>query len=351
MAEYNLLSTYGSTIDKAMVAKSFVAGKCSTQYNFAGVKTVDILSPKTVPLQDYGTSGTQRFGTLEDMKDELQSLTLRKDRSWTFGIGKFMNQDQGSLKKAGEALQMQLDEQVNPEKDAWALGEWARNAGKSAVVSALTKSTIVSAIGDANAWLDNNKFPASDRHLYIGATLYNALRLSTEILAVDPLATKSLGMGIVGEVMSNLITKVPDSYLPTGVQFMLMHKSAGINPQKAETLRILTEVQGYDGAVLEGHHYYDAFVLKQKANGIYVAVLTANKVANPVITPTGASHAVGAVVGVQFRYTLDGSDPRYSASAVVYSGPVTLTSGQKINVAGFATANDLCVSDVVSATY
>ena len=53
----------------------------------------------------------------------------------------------------------------------------------------------------------------------------------------------------------------------------------------------------------------------------------------------------------QFRYTLDGSDPRYSASAVVYSGAVTLTSGQTINVAGFATANDKCVSDVVSATY
>lgn len=354
MAEINLASKYSPMIDKVMTAKSFVKGKCSTDYDFAGVKTITIYAPKTVPLVDYSRTGTQRFGELADMKDEIQEISMRRDRSWTFGIDKANNSDQLDIKKSGEALQMQLDEQVIPEQDAWALQEWAFNAGKSIVESALTKSTIITSIGDASAWLDNNKFPASNRFLYVGATNYNKIRLSDEILAVDPMAVKSLGQGVQGILFDAFVTKVPDSYLPTGVQYILMHKEAGIAPDKLKTLRILTEVQGYDGVVLEGHHYYDAFVKAKKANGIYVSVLTANKVATPVITPTGASHAVGAVAGVTFKYTLDGSDPRYSATASVYSGAVTLTDGQTINVAGFALTDSIstkCVSDVATATY
>jgi hypothetical protein len=67
-----------------------------------------------------------------------------------------------------------------------------------------------------------------------------------------------------------------------------------------------------------------------KADGVYTAVLTANKVATPVITPTGASHAIGAVAG---------------------AGPVVLTSGQTLKVFGKATDGSKVWSDVASALY
>jgi hypothetical protein len=345
----NLATKYSPQIDKIWVAKSFIAGKCSTKYDLIGTRSLVITSPLTVDLVDYTRSGLARFGTVNEMQDEVQELTMSKDRAWTMSIDKANASDQLDVKKTGEALQMQLDEKVIPEQDKWALRQWAFNAGKSAVIADSTKSTIIGLIADGHAFLDNNLVPNDGRFTYIGATKYNQVRMSDEILAVDPMAVQALGKGVVGMLFDSYLVRVPDSYLPTGVQFMIMHKEAGIAPKKLHTLRILTEVQGIDGAVLEGHHYYDAFVIGKKAVGIYAGVLTANKVAAPIVTPTGASHAFTAVSGVTFKYTLDGSDPRYSKTAVTSAGPVVLTAGQTIKVAGFAA--DKCVSDVTSATY
>lgn len=345
----NLATKYSSIIDKIWTAKSFIAGKCSTKYDLIGTRSLVITSPLTVDLVDYTRSGLARFGTVNEMQDEAQEITMSKDRAWTMSIDKANASDQLDVKKAGEALQMQLDEKVIPEQDKWALRQWAFNAGKSAVIADSTKATIIGLIADGHAFLDNNLVPNDGRFTYIGATKYNQVRMSDEILAVDPMAVQALGKGVVGMLFDSYLVRVPDSYLPTGVQFMIMHKEAGIAPKKLHTLRVLTEVQGVDGAVLEGHHYYDAFVIGKKAVGIYAGVLTANKVATPVITNASNSCTVGAVAGVTFKYTIDGSDPRYSKTAVTYSGAVVLTTGKTIKVAGFAA--DKCVSDVATSAY
>lgn len=345
----NLATKYSPTIDKIWTAKSFIAGKCSTKYDLIGTRSLVITSPLTVDLVDYTRSGLARFGTVNEMQDEVQELTMSRDRAWTMSIDKANATDQLDVKKTGEAVTMQLDEKVIPEQDKWALRKWAFNAGKSAVIADSTKSTIIGLIADGHAFLDNNLVPNDNRFTYIGATRYNQVRMSNEILAVDPMAAQALGKGVVGMLFDSYLVRVPDSYLPTGVQFMIMHKEAGIAPKKLHTLRVLTEVQGVDGAILEGHHYYDAFVIGKKAVGIYAGVLTANKVATPVITNAANSCTVGAVAGVSFKYTVDGSDPRYSKTALAYSGAVVLTAGQSIRVAGFAT--DKCVSDVATSAY
>ena len=52
--------------------------------------------------------------------------------------------------------------------------------------------------------------------------------------------------------------------------------------------------------------------------------------------------------GVTFKYTVDGTNPRYSTTAQVYSSAVTLTAGQTMRAIG---TKDGCVGIEGSKAY
>lgn len=354
MAEINLArGQFASEVDTTWTQESYLLGKVSTKYeNIAGsVKSFTVLSPLTVPLVDYTRSGDSRFGKMSEVEDEIQTLEMSKDRSFTKSLDRGNQSDQMHLKSAGAFAKQQMMEQVIPEQDEWGFKRFAFEAGTSLVQAQVDKNNIMGFVLVGRAAMNNAKVPLENRYMYIGTTNCNFVRLSPQFQALDGIGSKVVEKGLIGMLYNFKVIEMPDEYLPTGVQFLLMHKDAGIMPKKIQMLRILTEQKGIDGSVVEGRFYYDAFVLAKKAGGIFTSVLTANKVATPVITPTGASHAVGAVSGVTFKYTLDGSDPRYSATAVTYTGEVTLTDGQTIIVAGFADADNKCISNTATATY
>ena len=76
---------------------------------------------------------------------------------------------------------------------------------------------------------------------------------------------------------------------------------------------------GVSGALIEGRHYYDAYVLGAKCGGVYALVDEDCRSSAPTISQ-GKITAFGKV-----RYTLDGSDPRYSDSAKDYVAGTVLT--------------------------
>ena len=66
-------------------------------------------------------------------------------------------------------------------------------------------------------------------------------------------------------------------------------------------------------------------------------VLAKNKLAAPAISISSLKATVTTPSGAEeVRYTVDGTDPRYSDSAKVYAAPVTLTAGTTIRTAAFA---------------
>jgi hypothetical protein len=58
--------------------------------------------------------------------------------------------------------------------------------------------------------------------------------------------------------------------MPDGVAFMIKYKNCTADPVKLQHYDVLTKVQGFDGPVVQGRIYYDAFVLDAKKNGIGV---------------------------------------------------------------------------------
>jgi hypothetical protein len=349
----NLAEKYEPEILRKFTADSYLAGKVSNAYTFVGVKTIHISSIVTQSLADYSKTATSnRFGVIQELQDTMQELTLTQDKSFSISIDKANLQDGNNQKVAGKVLSAQLEEQSIPFIDAYAFKKYFINAGRSKAISAPAVGTILGLISDMSIRMDNDLVPVSGRFLYMSATTYGILRTATEVLAVDPLAEPAIRKGLMGTVMDFNVVKIPDAYFPNSAfYFLAMHKPSILLPIKFRTLRILTEDKDVDGVILQGRHYFDAFVLGEKANGVNCCVNASEKAVAVTITPTTEHHALTSAGATWIKYTLDGSDPRYSETAVstVDSASIDLTSGQTIKACAYIT--DHCLSDVASATY
>ena len=137
--------------------------------------------------------------------------------------------------------------------------------------------------------------------------------------------------------------------MPANCHFIAAHKSALVQADKLNELKIHTNPQGYSGPLIEARNLFDAFVIGSLAKGVYALVDSGKKQACSVkiashtatITADGAS---------DIKYTLDGSDPRFSSKAKsVVNGTVTTEAGQTIRVVAFG-LDGTYTSDVANAT-
>lgn len=328
----NLHESYSKKIAERFTVDSFVAGNTSNDYSFDGVKSIIVSTLKTIPVTTYTRSGLQRFGQITEVEDTLQTLTMTQEPSWTASIDEGNASDQQYIKKAGKVMKSQSDEVTTPMSDKYALKVFADNAGLIDVLSAApTKSNIVQTLFDASTAMDNALVPASNRILYIGSSDYNKVRLSPEFIGVDKLAEKILTKGQMGQIADMKVVKVPDNYLPENVHFLITHKKSVLMPFKLKTARILDNVVGINGRVLEWYSYYDAFVLGAKANGVYVAAKAGKQTTTPTIAIATGKATITGASGSAVYYTLDGSDPRYSSTAKLYSAAVDVKTGDVVS--------------------
>ena len=350
----NLATKYSDKIAEKFTHESIVQGKCSTEWDFSGVKTIVIYTPQTVPYEDYTRSGTSRYGTPTDMQDTIQELSMTQDKSFSLVIDKGNNSEQMMIKNAGKMMALQTKEQAVPMVDKYALSVFANKAGKIVASSnALTptrntatdKNSVLSAIMDAETYMTDNLVPEGNRYLYIAGKTYNILRQADEYLKLEGTGVKAIEKGVVGEIAGFKVVKVPTSYLPTGVNFIACYKNAVLLPYKIKDAKIHQDPPGISGALLEGRSLFDAFVIGERANGIYVHAYTGSGGASVQATPAVAisSHAVTITSegATEIKYTNDGSDPRYSPTAETYSSDAkpTTVAGQTIRAYAIKTGS------------
>lgn len=319
----NLITKYGSTLDKGFGAKSLTAGKASTRYTWDGAQGIKVLHTLPAPLNDYNQSASSnRFGTPTDVQDALQYMKIRKMKSYSNIIDATHNSMQDMLKSAGAWMKQQDEEVVIPYVDAYNLNEWAHNAGQNVSVASVSKTTIIEALLDMEVALNNKRVPKNMRWTYVPETSMKYIRLASEWNGCDGLVTKVLANGHVGNFSTLQLVPVPDADMPANCYALAARQGSVFAPTKLSIARIHRTPQGYAGHLMEALRVFDAFVDYAQCDGVVALIKSSEKETAPTVSVAGQ---ITVASGKTVKYTLDGTDPRYSDSAVTITSTATPT--------------------------
>lgn len=260
---------YSSAVDERFTLGALSGGVINNNYDWIGVETVMVSSIPTVAMSDYSLTGTSRYGTPSELQNTTQELKVTKDRSFTFTIDRKSRDDTMMTMEAGKALRRQIDEVVIPEVDTYRFTKLAAGAGTT-VTAAVTKTTAYEQFLNVQEKLDDLKVPAAGRICVVTPGFHKLIKLDENFTKKGDMATQIAINGVVGEIDGVPVIKVPKSYLPTGVNFIITNAAAMPSPVKLEDYNIHENPPGVSGWLVEGRVRYDAFVLNEKKNAVAV---------------------------------------------------------------------------------
>jgi hypothetical protein len=260
----NLAAKYQATVDEVFRINSvtdLVINK-GIRLDYSGVNSVTIYGVATVAETGYVRSGTNRFGALNELDTTKQTFVLSQDRAFTYSIDRGNYEDSMMVTEAGSTLQRQIEVVCVPNTDIYRLAAVAAYAvtNSQTTTVALTSSNVYVQFLARQQTLDDAKVPADGRVAFVTPATYALLKQDSNFIKASDMAQSMLKKGVVGDVDGVTIVKVPTSYLPANAGFIILHNSVLVAPHKFDTFRILKEVQGVDGWVVEGRRYYDAFI-------------------------------------------------------------------------------------------
>ena len=88
MGVINYADKYSNILDEKFKVESKSDIAVNQDYDFVGAKTVKIQSVNTVELSNYTRSGSNRYGTPNELDNAIQEMTMSQDKSFTFTIDK-----------------------------------------------------------------------------------------------------------------------------------------------------------------------------------------------------------------------------------------------------------------------
>lgn len=268
----NYAEKYSPVVDERFKLGMLTSALVNYAYDWIGAETVKVYSVPTADMNDYKLTGANRYGTPAELDNEVQEMTLTKDRSFTFTIDKKSKDDTMGVMAAAAALRRQIDEVVIPEVDTYRISKLVAGANVANIVKdvAVTKANAYEKFLAVQEILDNKKVPVGGRICMCTPGYYNMLKLDEAFTKKGDMATKIAINGLVGEVDGVYVIKAPASYFPKNVNFIVTNPIVMPAPIKLTEYKIHDDAPGISGHLVEGRIRYDAFVLNQKKDAIGV---------------------------------------------------------------------------------
>ena len=268
----NYAAKYSQQVDERFKLGALTSSLVNYAFEWLGVSTVKVYSMPTAAMGDYTTEGASRYGRPEELGNEVQEMTLAKDRAFTFTIDKKSEDDTMGTMEAGAALRRQIDEVVIPEIDTYRIAKLVAGADAGNIVkdTAVTKANAYEKFLAVQEILDNKKVPTGGRICICTPGYYNMLKLDEAFTKKGDMATQIAINGLVGEVDGVYFVKAPKSYFPEKVHFIITNPIVMPSPIKLAEYKIHDDAPGISGYLVEGRVRYDAFVLNKKKDAIGV---------------------------------------------------------------------------------
>jgi len=336
----NLAAKYSKKVDERWYRESQAALALNSDYEFNGVDTVKVYSIPVVGMNDYKRTGANRYGNPNDLARNVQTLTVKKDRSFTFVIDRGDKIQSQMVSDAGKALARQLREVCVPEFDTYVfktLAAAATDRGATAA-TAITKANAYEMFLNGMEWLGNRNVPDKGRVAFCSYKFYNLLKQDAAFVKTGDKSQDMLNRGVVGDVDGCKIVKVPANRLPAGAAFLIVHPSAATGPKQLNDYKIHDNPPGINGWLVEGRVIYDCFTLNEKADGIYYHGSQA--VLKDLIVGTAATGVGKSTILVTAEK--EGAK-RYYITAATVGGLTAVTHGTAITPANWTelTANSV----------
>jgi N4-gp56 family major capsid protein len=267
----NLASKYSSKVNERFKLKSLTESAVNHDYDWEGVNSITIYSVPTVAMNNYTKTGATRYGTAAELDNTVQTLTLSRDRSFTFTIDKGNRQDTQGVMEAGKALARQVDEVIVPEIDVYRLAAMSAAAitATGTATTAVTASNAYSVLLDAQSYFSDNKVPMDKRIAFVTPSYYKFIKLDNNFIKASDTAQDMLVKGQVGTVDGVKLVLAPTTYFPANHAFILAHPSATVAADKLTDYKIHDNPPGVNGWLVEGRIRYDAFVLANQTKALY----------------------------------------------------------------------------------
>lgn len=321
----NYAQKFSPKVDERFYHESYTKGAASNAYDFEGVRIVKIYSEDTFAFTNYTRSGSDRYGPVHDQTDSIQELEMTQDKGVSVVIDKGENIEKMNTQGANKQLSRQVNEQAIPMFDKYCFAKWAKDAGSVVVPTAAPNvNNMILNVLDMTEALDEAFVPEAGRTLWVTTEGYKLVKENPQFIYTDKLAQDTLIKGQVGELDGFRVVKVAKKYFPNGVYAIAAHKGSILNPMKLQDYNLHHNPPGVSGDRIDIRLMYDAFVLDAKAGGVCVLVNNASATAAPTISVNAtAKTAAINFTGDKLFYTLDGSDPRNSGTAVEVNANAT----------------------------
>ena len=270
-----LATKYAPYTDELFKAESKKSLCTNTDYDWTGAHAIKVWKISTAELNDYARNVDEnddpvlsRYGAILDLSAQTEELLLTKDRSFIFNIDKLDMDETARQLQASTALARELREVVIPEVDTYTYGVMCTGAGTTAY-GELDADGVYGAICTGSETLDDAEVPDTERVLICSPAVYTLLKKAKQFDNTD-VGAELRKLGVVGIIDGCAVVKVPAARLPENVGFILAHPAATVAPVKLEDYGVHEDTPLSSGAIVTGRICYDAFVLDNKADGIYV---------------------------------------------------------------------------------
>lgn len=329
----NLASKYSKQVDERFHRESQAMMALNNNYEFTGVETVKVYSIPVVAMTDYKRSGANRYGTPNDLTRNVQTMTVTRDRAFTFIIDKGDKIQSQMVSDAGKALSRQLREVCVPEFDTYVFKTLAAKATEHGAFStvAINKSNAYEQFLAGQEHLGNHNVPDKGRVCFCSYKFANYLKQDPSFMKYGNASQDMLIKGVIGEVDGTKIVKVPSGRLPAGAAFILTHPVAATAPKQLEDYKIHDNPPGVSGWLVEGRMIYDCFVLNEKADAIYYH---GSQPVLKVLTVQTAATDTGKSTVLVNPDVMDGAK-RYYVTAANAGALTAVTSGTAITTSAW----------------
>lgn len=268
----NLASKFEAKTSELLKARAKTTSIVNTDWSWDGVNAINIYTLTDPTMNNYATSGANRYGSPDEVQDTKQTFTLARDRAWTNTIDMTNYQDTMEVRKPAKFLAQATKNVLVPEVDTYRLAVLATagaltNGGNYGTITARNNVVTAGATSSSNAYsnfttltadITDKEAPEEGRVAVMTATYYNLLKQSGFVLNSD-LAYKDRKSGDLGQVDNCDVEICPSSRMPSATDLIITHASNLTAPEKLKDYTVHKNPPGVNGYLIEYRIRYDAF--------------------------------------------------------------------------------------------